>query len=464
MFEDSGDAGPLSGLIKINSEESDPEFDDVEVDLSQLRKPAASASSASAVEESNKVLVDKYGMAVGFGGAFDIKTLHARQVRVNTAAENLRNSPTPENNKEYKKALLDMLNLRSWLIHNAHNNFVIPGDPKQDSLLESDPLLSVAELKLINASITPKHPLKGVVSSRKSYNRQSLPTWDGLLEEAKLIDEEAKTKPISGISDNWEYGSVEKIMLDAEAQLKTAVIDVGGLTDIVSRLGAFGKVKAYLGRGTVVLTDSSGRYSGNFIVNGRNGRRMATDSQINASIEALLASSDKIEMPGTPGAQGKYSFDIGFDVLLTTTQYEHEDSKTTSAEQGVQAYANPSRGVTVLIDRLTRTQETVDNGRVSGSHIDGSPSAMWSTKVEPNTNDALTHGVIHEVGHMVAFRALLSKNEMRGDGQAPSRYGRESEHENFAEYYARYMRTGDAPDWFMKILRQRNLLKSQQNN
>lgn len=462
IFEDSDDAGPLSGLIKINSEESDPDFDDVEVDLSQLRKPASGASSASAVDNSNKALAEKYGFAIALGNILDIKTLHTKQVKVNEAAENLKNSPTPENNKKYKEALLDMLNLRSWLIHSAHSQFVIPGDAKQDSMLEADPLLSVAELKLLNASITPKHPLRGPVP-RKSFNRQSIPNWSEAIEEAKAIDEQAKANPITGIPDNWQTGSVEKMMLDAKTLVRSTLIDMGGLTDLVAEVAAYNRVQTFFGRGTVVLNDSSGRYSGNFIVNGRGGKRLATDAQVKASLEAVLSSGNVIDMPGTQSARGKYgSENRGFDVLITTTQYEYPESKTTSAEQGVQAYANPVRGVTILADRLNRTQETVDSGLAKD--IDGGPNSLWSTKIDKNTQDAITHGVIHEIGHMIAFRSGLSKTEMRGDGQAPSRYGRESEHENFAEYYAKYIRTGDAPDWFMKILRQRNLLKSQRNN
>jgi hypothetical protein len=92
----------------------------------------------------------------------------------------------------------------------------------------------------------------------------------------------------------------------------------------------------------------------------------------------------------------------------------------------------------------------------------GGKDSWFSTAIRKGTMDLWDHTTAHEIGHMIAFKLGLSEAQ-QGRDVAPSKYGKHSAWENFAEYYARYIRTSQAPPWFIDLLQSRGLLKSQQN-
>ena len=464
---ESDSTGGKASVVKLNSDESDSDFDDVEVDLSSLRKQASSSPDASAVDEANKIFGDKYGMYVADSDNLpDLIVLGFLQNQVNDAAEKLKSTPSAENNKAYKQSLQTMLNHRAHLIQKAHNAYIVPGDMKEDWALTADSLLSVGELKLINQSIKPvdgdlrNNPGKKTTYAGKKLNRKNLPTWQDTLDKADKFDENNKANPIVGLPDNWSVASMRKRLEDGTSE-KRSVVDTlpvsESLKQALTRGFALGEMSDYFNLGTMIISDSSGNYVGSFIINGVGGSRVTSDVETLSIISSLDSAGAVMHLPGTDGP-GSANNARGFTMFVTNRGKEWSSKGFT--QDGVLGYANPNMGITVLADSVRASKKSKDSD--SAPLLDGSPDAWFSTPIAKNSMDVWEHVVTHEVGHMVAFRTLLSDSEM-GQGSAPSKYGRESEHENFAEYYAKYIRTGNAPDWFMETLRSRGLLKSQQN-
>lgn len=481
-FDDSESGDNSSNQIKLVSEESDSDFDDVEVDTSYLRKVAAPSPTTDAIDESLSSFVDKYGMAAMSTGPADILQLSGIADKVNRAAADLRANPSAETNKKYKESLQAFLNHRAYMIQRSHEDFIVPGDMNKDWELSADSLLSVSELKLINAAIRPIKQGDSVALPSRArkfvpkVNRKNAPSWDATLSTAKKMDQVNKDNPIKDLTSNWEVQSFEKKLLKDEGSLfdedgmPLAGIRAGVSPQIVkllARATAMAAVQDFMTLGAMQLKDSSGVYAGVLTINSDisgKGKRYATDEEINAALASVMGAGEKLYLPGTAGsvAAGDILGDSGMGIFLTSsgreltavTSVHGKDSKAL-------AYANPLLGVTVFVDRVRDSK--MDNDR--GTPLEGTPMDWWSSKINQNTMDTWDHVMKHEIGHVVDARhKTLSDTGNFNYVNSPSRYGQKNSKEKFAELFAKYMRGEQVSDTFMAILRTKGLLKSQQNN
>jgi len=481
-FDDSESGDGSSKQVKVLSEESDSDFDDVEVDTSYLRKAASSSPTTDAVDEALAPFVDTYGLAAIPG---DIMSLSQTADNVNAAAAELRANPSAETNKKYKESLQAFLNHRAYMIQRAHEDFIIPGDMKKDWELTADSLLSVAELKLINAAIKPARSIvAGIPGTRvqkfsPKVNRKNAPSWAATLETAREMDQNNKNNPIKDLAPNWEVQSFEEKLVAGESDLldengvPKAGIRAGVSVHIVkllSRASALQEVRDFMTVGTIQLRDSSGVYVGKLTINSQttagNGKRYATDEEINASLDSIMDAGGRLHLPGTAGsvAAGDILGNKDMDIFITSSDRELSAVVNKfGRESKALAYATPFFGITVFVDRVRNSKTDTDRGRVSDN--EGTPMDWWSSKINPNTMDTWDHTIKHEIGHIVDARGnTLSNGSGFGSVGSPSRYGRKNSKEKFAELFAKYMRGEQVSDTFMAILRTKGLLKSQQNN
>lgn len=480
-FEPGEDSNP--GQVKVLSEESDSDFDDVEVDTSYLRKAAASSPTTDAVDESLSSFTDKYGLAGALVDLGDILSLSKAAEAVNDAAQELRSTPSAEANKKYKAALQSFLNHRAYVIQSAHRDFIFDGDMKKDWELAADSLLSVAELKLINAAIRPMKvspsgaPGTAATKFVPKVNRQTAPNWEKTLESARTMDQTNKDNPIQGLASNWEVQSFEKELVAADL----IALDENGrprsglrkgisphIAKLITRITTLDKFKDFMTNGTMQVRDSSGTYVGTLTINSAsasgNGRRYATDEEINASLDSIMNAGGKLHLPGTAGsvAAGDVLGDKDMDIFLTSAGRELTDVvKKHGKDSKALAYASPFFGITVFVDRTRNSKADTDRG----SKQEGTPMDWWSTKINPNTMETWDHVMKHEIGHIVdARQSTLSSSNGFGSIGSPSKYGQKDSKEKFAELFAKYMRGEPVSDAFMAILKDKGLLKSQQNN
>lgn len=482
-FDDSESGDESSKQVKVLSEESDSDFDDVEVDTSYLRKAAAPSPTTDAVDESLSSFTDKYGLAGALVDLGDILTLSQAAEAVNAAAEELRSTPNAETNKKYKAALQSFLNHRAYVIQTAHQDFIFDGDMKKDWELAADSLLSVSELKLINAAIKPARFYGAGIGDGRvqrfvpKVNRQTAPTWEKTLESARTMDQTNKDNPIEGLASNWDVQSFEKQLLAADS----IAFDESGrprsglrkgisphIAKLITRVTTLDKFKDFMTNGTMQLRDSSGTYVGTLTINSQtsagNGKRYATDEEINAALDSIMDAGGKLHLPGTAGsiAAGDILKDKDMDIFLTSAGRELTDVVARHGKDSkALAYASPFFGITVFVDRTRNSKADTDRG----SKQEGTPMDWWSSRINPNTMETWDHVMKHEIGHIVDARGnTLSNSKDFGDIGSPSRYGRKDSKEKFAELFAKYMRGEPVSDTFMAMLRDRGLLKSQGNN
>lgn len=478
-FDDSESGDESSKQVKVLSEESDSDFDDVEVDTSYLRKAAAPSPTTDAVDEALAPFVDTYGLALD---SADTMSLAQVTDNVNKAAAELRSNPSAETNKKYKESLQAFLNHRAYMIQRAHEDFIIPGDMKKDWELTADSLLSVSELKLINAAIKPSRALVGGIPGTQArkfspkVNRKNAPNWKDILTTAGELDQINKDNPIKDLAPNWEVQSFEEKLVAGESDL----LDENGapksglragvsshLVKLLSRAIVADELKDFLTPGTVQLRDSSGVYVGNLTINSgyTKGKRYATDEEINASLDSIMDAGGRLHLPGTAGsvAAGDVLGDKGMNIFITSSDRELSAVVKKFGREGkALAYATPFFGITVFVDRVRSSKSDFDRG---SSKQEGTPMDWWSSKINPNTMETWDHTMKHEIGHMVDARGnTLSNSKDFGNIGSPSRYGRKDSKEKFAELFAKYMRGEPVSDTFMAILRAKGLLKSQGNN
>jgi predicted transcriptional regulator len=478
-FDDSESGDESSKQVKVLSEESDSDFDDVEVDTSYLRKAAAPSPTTDAVDEALAPFVDTYGLALD---SADTMSLAQVTDNVNKAAAELRSNPSAETNKKYKESLQAFLNHRAYMIQRAHEDFIIPGDMKKDWELTADSLLSVSELKLINAAIKPSRALVGGIPGTQArkfspkVNRKNAPNWKDILTTAGELDQINKDNPIKDLAPNWEVQSFVEKLVSGESSL----LDENGapksglragvsshLVKLLSRAIVADELKDFLTPGTVQLRDSSGVYVGNLTINSgyTKGKRYATDEEINASLDSIMDAGGRLHLPGTAGsvAAGDVLGDKGMNIFITSSDRELSAVVKKFGREGkALAYATPFFGITVFVDRVRSSKSDFDRG---SSKQEGTPMDWWSSKINPNTMETWDHTMKHEIGHMVDARGnTLSNSKDFGNIGSPSRYGRKDSKEKFAELFAKYMRGEPVSDTFMAILRAKGLLKSQGNN
>jgi len=478
-FDDSESGDDSSKQVKVLSEESDSDFDDVEVDTSYLRKAAAPSPTTDAVDEALAPFVDTYGLAASPG---DIMSLSQAADSVNKAAAELRANPSAETNKKYKESLQAFLNHRAYMIQRAHEEYIIPGDMKKDWELPADSLLSVSELKLINAAIKPSKSYgSGIGGGRvqkfsPKVNRKNAPNWAATLETAREMDQTNKNNPIKDLAPNWEVQSFEDKLVAGESDL----LDANGapmaglrtgvsvhIVKLLSRASVLQEVRDFMTVGTMQLKDSSGVYAGKLTINSglTKGKRYATDEEINAALASIMDAGGKLHLPGTAGsvAAGDILKDNGMDIFITSSGRELTAiTSMHGTERKALAYATPLFGITVFADRVRDSQSDFDRG---SSKQEGTPMDWWSSKINPNTLETWDHTMKHEIGHIVDARSsTLSNDNSFGSIGSPSKYGRKNSKEKFAELFAKYMRGEPVSDTFMAILRNKGLLKSQQSN
>ena len=441
-----------------------------------MRKAAASSPTTDAVDEALSPLVDKYGLALV---PADIMPLSKLAESVNSAAAELRANPSPETNKKYKESLQAFLNHRAAMIQRAHEEYIIPGDMKQDWELAADSLLSVSELKLINAAIKPSRSLDaGIPGTRRftpKVNRKNAPIWEDILKTAREMDQINKDNPIKDLAPNWEVQSFEeRLTADENSFFDASGAPMAGvragvsvhIVRLISRANAIDQLKDFLTPGTIRLRDSSGVYVGNFTVNSgfTKGKRYATDEEINVALASVMDAGGKLHLPGTAGsiAAGDILGDKDMDIFLTSSDRELSAVVAKfGRERKAIAYATPFFGITVFVEKVRDSQSSTDRG----SKAEGTPMDWWSSKINPNTMETWDHTIKHEIGHAVDLRGrTLSDDRSFGSIGSPSQYGRKDSKEKFAELFAKYMRGEPVSDAFMAILRAKGLLKSQGNN
>lgn len=146
---------------------------------------------------------------------------------------------------------------------------------------------------------------------------------------------------------------------------------------------------------------------------------------------------------------------------------------STSGDSRALGYAFPGGGGHVLPDRL---QKMMTNGNNSGDEYN--PETSWHSVPQNSYEEAFTHTVVHEIGHVLMYKYWGDDMPMRRgdeslkrdyqqlgiDKQKISRYGTRNHKEHFAEAYARYVLTGDATAEFRDLLGSKGLLKSQKKD
>ncbi len=424
-------------------------------------------------------ILEKYSNApTGTGGPGAFLNLGKLAAAVNDAASALRSNPTAENNNKYKAALQTFLNHRAYVIQSAHEKYIISGDMKEDWKLTADGLLSVSELKLINASIKPiqfgETRPRAFVPQR---NRQKLQTWAETLELARQLDKINADNPIADLPDNWEYVSFEQQLRNPKDALvapdgtrSSALRDEvpAQIAQIIDRLGALSPLEEFMTPGSARISDNSGTYQGVVTINsGRNGGRVATDEEINAMLASMVSAGNIMHLPGTAGsiAAGDIIGDAPMNMFITDSGRELRIKVAANGPEKpgslAIAYANGRYGITVFVNKAREAKRSIDSG---ANKAEGSPFDHFSTNIAKNSMEIWDHVVTHEVGHVVAARNNVNVgNETRGI-TAPSTYGRQDADEKFAELFAKYMRGEAVSPVFMDILRKRGLLKSQRNN
>lgn len=364
------------------------------------------------------------------------------------------------------------------MIQKAHQNYVIPGDMKEDWKLTADSILSVGELTLINASIKPvdadtrNNPNQNTSRFAARHNRPKILNLDEIDATVAELDKKNAENPIEGLAANWEVATFASALspsaIDTDsAQLLSGIYGMpAALTEVFAKAMAVEKLSEHMRPGVIRLQDSSGNYSGIITINdGSFNGRVASVEEINSMLGTVMSVGNVMHLPGTPGAVASKDLlgDTGMDIFITDANRElrYKVGLAGRVRENVLAYANTLYGVTIFSERVRESKRDRDRGL--RDNLTGGPNSHFSNDIKPDTMDVWEHVTAHEVGHVVAGRAGVDVSREQANKPAPSLYGGASSDEKFAEYFALYMKTGKAPEWFIDILRSRNLLKSQQN-
>lgn len=487
---------------EVNEEESDSDFDDVEVDFSHQLTDSSAAPGTDALRD----LVDKfypiYGTAATKENMATLVILGRTGDRLIEKAQALISDPKSASaKKEYKQALQKYLDSRAGLMTMVNNRFVINGaDLKNDIKLAGDPLLTPSELVQINASISPidEYGDKVVDRPQSGTFRKRMPTE---AEIEKMVSASKIDNPITGMPSGWEQISPYDV---AMRDIASTLSSMYGLTDL-NDLGSLSvknmnsalmyKAKTIAGllspaTGMVDLRpriiDTTGNYKGTVLVATRqrdgSGPRIATDDEINQVLRTASELASNVNMPDSNGYvnpdPNSVPSTVSTNIYITQTGQEHPIHLLKGqADARTMAYASPLTGVTIFIDKTRSAQMMTDAERLSDSG-----KVHFSTKAKPGTLDNLTHTTLHELGHVIQFAYISDKNIREGWRAIPNRrggdetwekpsglgsisgYGDSSPYEHFAESFAKYQITGEATPEFMQIMRSLGILKSQRNN
>jgi hypothetical protein len=286
-----------------------------------------------------------------------------------------------------------------------------------------------------------------------------------LRDELSAID--AKAPLIDGLPDGWTpYGLADNLgdtILEATRDsTRLYGITNPGVALLMGIKKAIHQSKLWQDEAALSFKDSTGKYPGTLrIAKGKSNGLAATPAEIRTIIASVSGFGDKIDM--TVGKANHYDMFItpnaGAQDHPTRKKYVSMGMMRKTGSSTL-AYASPLTGTVFFMDRIRANQEDHNTGKFVNK---GTEDSHWSVEIRPNSNDVLEGTIHHEFGHAAASASGLDAPSAVSRKPAPSRYGGKNGHEKFAEYMARYIRTGQVPPWFMDILRSKGLLKSQQN-
>jgi hypothetical protein len=212
----------------------------------------------------------------------------------------------------------------------------------------------------------------------------------------------------------------------------------------------------------ISFKDSTGKYPGTLrIGKGTSNGLAANPEEIRTIIASVSNFGDKIDM--SVGSSTHY------DMFITPNAGAKDHpvrrqwvamGMMRKAKPGTLAYSSDVTGTVFFMDRLRKSQQEHNTGE---QKTDGKIGSWWSVEIRPNSSDVLDSTVHHELGHAAHDAAKIDTSAELRAKLPPSRYGAKNNNEKFAEYMAKYIRTGEAPPWFIDLLRSKGLLKSQQN-
>lgn len=365
-----------------------------------------------------------------------------------------RETPSETTKENYKQAIRNLLIKYSNALSEyakEHSVGDIPA-PKWNQ----DPILTVLEVNQLNKEMAGKvkKPISRRISPTPHYTPEQM--------DALLASVEANRPPID-LPDGWSMESAipaettgnsalaralrraEKAGTEGTESVKRILHDsrYRAIATLLQRPG--GKNNLY----TLVIQsdpDKVGHDTAIRVNVTSDGARLASNEQIHTVLEELNNINKQFDLNARPFYQNSPVGRLHVNLVAgAQSNYPYRP--------GVLGYAMPG-DVNVIIDRITKHSETSKN---SGDH--------WSVNYDER-DGMLKHVIRHEVGHSVQGSYMNYNIDQEGQGTKEfiSQYGKESPAEHFAESFARYIATGEATPTFMAFLRDRGLLKSQNNN
>lgn len=427
---------------------------------------APTSDTSTAIEDHAAATLDNFGnlgpyVKYQVGSLFD----GYRKIK-STRADYLAN-PSDESKQNYIKAIQDNFAIEQSLYD---SNGPLKDYRYTPATFKNDGILTGRELALVNGPAQAK---------------------------ASSAENQAKPKPIS---INAEIARNSKLIGDnvpkiSESDLRTLTGSwiqrdpssyVDQLTAAAAR-GAYGYVNAETVEGAFRIKTAISQALANYAESSKKRKGRVFAELVNKD------NGDVIRMFGSTRSEGRLAGSMQ-DAKLTSDALAkiHETTNVTkplqmsvvapgtilpdgntSDNSRALGFAYPGGGGHVLPDRL---QKMIDTGNHSGETYN--PETSWHSVPQNNYQEAFTHTVVHEIGHVLMYKywgedipmrrgdqSLKKDYEQLGiDKQKISRYGSTNHLEHFAEAYARYVLTGDATPEFRDLLGSKGLLKSQKKD
>jgi DNA polymerase III epsilon subunit-like protein len=473
--EVSENEGPSEGP-QFNADESDSDFDDVEVEFDVPVQKATAPVDYSVVSAAIDDLTEKYGPTIATTSEIDerdIITLSRLANEVNEAANNYKQTQDANDKKLYMSKLLEMLDFRSGIIHKANSYSLSNRNSVADSKISGDPLLSTGELALINSKITPRNSLgteikpTGPLGPTGEQRRRETSVLSMSQLRADLTAKDAKAPKINGLPDNWQlYGLVQALDDTMQKATQIGASMYGVNNPAVGRLlglkRAIKESELWKNDAVISFKDSTGKYPGTLrIGKGTSNGLAANPEEIRTIVASVSNFGDKIDM--SVGSSTHYDMFITPNAGVKDHPVRRQwvaMGMMRKAKPGTLAYSSDVTGTVFFMDRLRKNQQEHNTGE---QKTDGKIGSWWSVEIRPNSSDVLDSTIHHELGHAAHDAGKIDTSAELRAKLPPSRYGAKNNNEKFAEYMAKYIRTGEAPPWFIDLLRSKGLLKSQQN-
>lgn len=424
------------------------------------------ASTSPAIEDHAAATLDNFATLDRYT-QYQIAPLLEGYKNIKAARTAYLDNPSDEAKQLYIKAIQDQFTIEQSMYD---SNGPLHGYRYTPSTFKGDGILSGRELAMING------PAQAAAASKENQAKPKPRSLDA--------DIAASSKLIAG--------SVPKIL---ESDLRTLngswvqrdpSVYVNRLIDAALR-------SSY---GYINIDSVEGAFRAKMAIKSALVRYAAGGSNKKARVFAELVNKDNgdvIRMFGSPRSDNKLAGTMA-DAKLTSDALAkiHETTNvtkplqmsvvapgtilpdgSTSDNSRALGYAFPGGGGHVLPDRL---QKMIANGNHSGEEYN--PDTSWHSVPQNNYQEAFTHTVVHEMGHVLMYKYWGEDMPMRRgdqnlkkdyeqlgiDKQKISRYGTKNHMEHFAEAYARYVLTGDATPEFRDLLGSKGLLKSQKKD